>query len=124
MKWVWICLQITFWVLPKAGIFSTKFNRRTNVEPCTNAQSKPFSPAFGKPLLAVRCFCFIKSNHTNYVIYAVIFFNTVSVGVNVGNGQKFVKRIFNQVQILSKILNFDCYLITAWNGKFRQPVFL
>jgi hypothetical protein len=43
-------LPLTFWVLPKAGIFSTKFNRRTNVEPCTNAQSKPFSPAFGNTL--------------------------------------------------------------------------
>src|SRR5690606_23975002 len=29
-----------------------KFNRITNVEPCTNAQPKNFSPAFGKPLLA------------------------------------------------------------------------
>jgi hypothetical protein len=34
-----------------------KFNRRTNVEPCINVQSKPFSPAFGNTLLAVRPSC-------------------------------------------------------------------
>ena len=27
------------------------FKRRTNVGLCTNAQLKPFSPAFGKPVL-------------------------------------------------------------------------
>jgi len=31
--------------------FAQKFNRRTSVEPCTNTQSKPFSPAFGNTLL-------------------------------------------------------------------------
>jgi hypothetical protein len=43
--------KLTFWVLPKAGFLALKFNRSTNVEPCTNAQSKPFSPAFGNTLL-------------------------------------------------------------------------
>jgi len=33
------------------GFFAQKFNRRTNVEPCTNVQSKTFSPAFGNTLL-------------------------------------------------------------------------
>jgi hypothetical protein len=30
-----------------------KFNRITTVEPCTNGQSKLFSPAFGNTVLAV-----------------------------------------------------------------------
>jgi len=30
-----------------------KFNRITTVEPCTNVQSKLFSPAFGNTVLAV-----------------------------------------------------------------------
>ena len=38
------------------GDFCTKFNRNINVEPCKNVQSKNFSLAFGKPLLAVRAF--------------------------------------------------------------------
>ena len=38
------------------GFLAQKFNRRTNIEPCTNVQSKPFCPAFGNTLLAVRCF--------------------------------------------------------------------
>ena len=38
----------------RRGFLAQKFNRRTNVEPCTNVQSKPFSPAFGNTLLAVR----------------------------------------------------------------------
>ncbi len=32
------------------GFLAQKFNRITAVEPCTNAQSKPFSPAFGNTL--------------------------------------------------------------------------
>ena len=35
----------------RRGLLAQKFNRRTNVEPCTNVQSKPFSPAFGNTLL-------------------------------------------------------------------------
>ena len=38
----------------RRGFLAPKFNRRTKVEPCTNAQSKPFSPAFGNTLLCVR----------------------------------------------------------------------
>src|SRR5690606_7266442 len=38
----------------RRGFLALKFNRRTNVEPCTNVQSKLFSPAFGNTLLAVR----------------------------------------------------------------------
>ena len=37
--------------LAEGGVLALKFNRRTEVEPCINAQSKNFSPAFGKPLL-------------------------------------------------------------------------
>jgi hypothetical protein len=40
----------------RRGILAQKFNRRTNVEPCTNAQSKPFSPAFGNTLLSAAPF--------------------------------------------------------------------
>ena len=36
----------------RRGFLAQKFNRITTVEPCTNAQSKPFSPAFGNTLLA------------------------------------------------------------------------
>ena len=35
----------------RRGFLALKFNRRTNVEPCTNVQSKPFSPTFGNTLL-------------------------------------------------------------------------
>ena len=48
----WFLDNLTVWVLPKAGILVLMLNRRTNVEPCANAQSKPFSPAFGNTLLA------------------------------------------------------------------------
>src|SRR5690606_18844533 len=53
-------------------ILAQMLNRRTKVEPCTNVQSKPFSPAFGNTLLpagvlsaslckplSVLSFCFI-----------------------------------------------------------------
>src|SRR5690554_1221792 len=43
-------LAITVWGLPKTGFLAQKFNRITAVEPCTSAQLKNFSPAFGKPL--------------------------------------------------------------------------
>jgi len=32
------------------GFLAQKFNRRTNIEPCTNVQSKPLCP-----LLAIPC---------------------------------------------------------------------
>ena len=35
----------------RRGFLAQKFYKITNLEPCTNAQSKNFSPAFGKPLL-------------------------------------------------------------------------
>ena len=35
----------------RRGFLAQKFKRRTNVEPCTNVQSKSFSPAFGNTLL-------------------------------------------------------------------------
>ena len=35
----------------RRGFLAHKFNRRTKLEPCTNVQSKPFSPAFGNTLL-------------------------------------------------------------------------
>ena len=62
----------SFWVLPKAGFLAQKLNRRTNVEPCTNAQLKPFSPAFGNTLLAVRAFVSL-FNSTVVFIFLSIF---------------------------------------------------
>ncbi len=56
----------------RRGLLALKFTRITAVEPCTNVQSKPFSPAFGNTLLAVRASvcplknCFI--SHFNFVI--------------------------------------------------------
>src|SRR5690606_3477462 len=47
------CVQ-RFGYCRRRGFLALKFNRRTNVEPCTNVQSKLFSPAFGNTLLAVR----------------------------------------------------------------------
>ncbi|MFM2290287.1 MAG: hypothetical protein RIS29_100 [Bacteroidota bacterium] len=44
-------LAITFRGLPKAGIFTQKFNRIIYVEPCTNAQLQNFSPAFWQTLV-------------------------------------------------------------------------
>jgi len=40
------------WGIAEGGDLAQKFNRRTNVEPFTNAQSKPLNPAFGNTLLA------------------------------------------------------------------------
>ncbi len=40
----------------RRGFLAQKFKRRTNVEPCTNAQSKLFSPAFGNTLLVAGNF--------------------------------------------------------------------
>ena len=63
----------------RRGFLARKFNRRTRVEPCTNAQSKPFSPAFGNTLLAAvflffkpfnylcNNFIFIQISSKNYV---------------------------------------------------------
>jgi len=45
-----------FWYCRMRRFSAQKFNRRTNVEPCTNVKSKPFSPAFGNTLLEVRAF--------------------------------------------------------------------
>lgn len=67
-----VILPVTFWVLPKAGFLAQKLNRRTNVEPCTNAQLKPFSPAFGNTLLAVRAFVSL-FNSTVVFIFLSIF---------------------------------------------------
>jgi len=36
----------------RRGFLAQKFNRRTNVEPCTKVQPKNFSPAFGNTLLS------------------------------------------------------------------------
>lgn len=56
-----VVAPVTKWPLTdrycrRRGILAQKFNRRTNVEPCTTVQSKLFSPDFGNTLLAVRCF--------------------------------------------------------------------
>jgi len=45
------------------GFLAQKLNRITAVEPCTNVQSKPFSPAFGNTLL---CVCFFVCNSMKF----------------------------------------------------------
>lgn len=39
----------------RRGFLTQKFNQRTKVESCSDAQSKPFSPAFGNTVLSLRC---------------------------------------------------------------------
>jgi hypothetical protein len=46
-------LRLTDWGLAMVVLLARKFDRCTNFQLCRNVQSKPFSPAFGKPLLAV-----------------------------------------------------------------------
>jgi len=55
--------------LPKAGILAQKFKRRMNVEPCTNVQSKPFSPTFGNTLLSAGGFSPANLNRSTVIFY-------------------------------------------------------
>ena len=60
--------------LAEGGVLALKFNRRTEVEPCINAQSKNFSPAFGKPLLADVYFFnsyFLSVNYKCKILFSV-----------------------------------------------------
>jgi len=53
----------------RRGFLAQKLNRRTNVEPCTNVQSKPFSPAFGNTLLQAGVLSMVA---VLFIVYSVL----------------------------------------------------
>lgn len=75
----------------RRGFLAQKFNRRTNVEPCINVQSKPFSPAFGNTLLAVRLLFYVLIFLFFKIIIDTIYTIIIAIGIttNLSEGNKY-----------------------------------